>query len=469
MRAIVVGAGGTTRELLRRLSESWDVTVVDTDAELLKLAGAVREIDTVVGDGSSRVVLNEAGLDNADALVAATGNDDSNLEACRLALDANVFRIVATTVDPERLDEYRRLGVHAHAPDALTARLVDLDLEPRRIASMAFAQGEAEAIEVEIASDAPVKGQALMNLPSSDWLVGAILRDDELIIPHGRTVLQEGDLVTVIGSAASFGEIVRTFTSGQARFPLEFGKQVAVSIENEDDLDGVLAEAMYLTRNSLADRVLVLHPGSEDDELVAMARERAEGVELRFRHEAGRPIEALQAAADEENVGVLVVKPQTSAGLFSSYRRPASVKLVYSTGLPVLVSRSTHPYRQMLVPARASASANAAARAAIDLARVGQADLTGLGVVDANFIGGPGAADAVRQAAGELKQQAAVQGVSLRRRIRRGNPVRVFREFETDLLIVGADDPGRRPVGVRVLDHLVRSSSASVLIVPVKR
>lgn len=469
MRAIVVGAGGTTRELLRRLSEGWDVTVVDVDAEALKRAGTVRDVETVVGDGSSKVVLTEAGLEAADALVATTGSDDVNLEACRIALEANVFRVAASTANPERLDEYRRMGVSAHASDALTARLLDLDLEPRRIASMAFAQGEAEAIEVEIASDAPVKGQALMNLPSSDWLVGAILRGDELIIPHGRTVLQEGDLVTVIGSATSFGEIIRTFTSGQARFPLEFGRQVAVPIESEEDLDGIFAEAMYLTRNSLADQLLVLHPGNEDDELVGLARERAEGVELRFRHEAGRPLEALQLAAAEENVGVLVLKPQVTDGLFSSYRRPGSVKLVYSTGIPVLVARGTEPYRRMLVPARSSPSANAAARAAIDLARIGKAELTGLGVVDANFIGGPGAADAVRVAAGELKQQAAVQGVSLRRRVRRGNPVRVFREFETDLLIVGADEPTRRPVGVRVLDHLVRSAPSSVLIVPVKR
>ena len=135
----------------------------------------------------------------------------------------------------------------------------------------------------------------------------------------------------------------------------------------------------------------------------------------------------------------------------------------------MLVARGTHPYREVLVPARSSPSAKAAARAAIDLARVGQAGLTGLGVVDANFIAGPGAADAVREAAGQLKQEAAVQGVSLKRRIRRGNPVRVFREFETDLLVVGADDPTRGAVGVRVLDHLVRASQSSVLVVPVKQ
>ena len=65
MKVIIVGAGGTTRDLLRRLSPSWEVVVVDTDAERLALAAAVREVETFTGDGSSRVVLDRLPLDEA--------------------------------------------------------------------------------------------------------------------------------------------------------------------------------------------------------------------------------------------------------------------------------------------------------------------------------------------------------------------------------------------------------------------
>jgi Trk K+ transport system NAD-binding subunit/nucleotide-binding universal stress UspA family protein len=455
--------------LLRRISEGWDITVVDVQPEQLKRVAEVRSVTAVEGDGSSAVVLREAGLVTADALIATTSDDEVNLEACRLAVEADVFRVAAAAADPERLEDYRRLGIGAHAPDGLAARLLDLELEPRRVASMAFAHGQAEAIEVEIAGDAPVKGQALMNLPSADWIVGAILRHGELIIPHGHTVLQEGDLVTIIGNATSFGEIIRTFTSGRARFPLEFGRQVAVVVDSEDDLGGIFAEAVYLTRNSLADQLLVLHAFEEEDPVLAALTENAEGVEVAMRRISTRPTEALVSVAREGNVGVLVIPPLRESGWLASLRRPLSVKLVQQTRIPVLVARGSYPYRELLVPARLSPSAKAAARAAIDLARIGHADLTGLGVVDANFIAGPGAADAVREAAGQLKQEAAVQGVSLKRRIRRGNPVRVFREFATDLLVVGADEPTRPAVGVRVLDHLIRTSPSSVLVVPVKQ
>ena len=62
MKAIVVGAGGTTRDLLRRLGDLWDVTVIDTDEERLARAVDVRTISVIHGDGSSRVILDQAGL-----------------------------------------------------------------------------------------------------------------------------------------------------------------------------------------------------------------------------------------------------------------------------------------------------------------------------------------------------------------------------------------------------------------------
>ena len=60
MRVIIVGAGGTTRDLLRRLSPSWDVVVVDNDEDLLARAARVRDVETMAGDGSSRVVLRSS-------------------------------------------------------------------------------------------------------------------------------------------------------------------------------------------------------------------------------------------------------------------------------------------------------------------------------------------------------------------------------------------------------------------------
>ena len=74
MKAIVVGAGGATRELLRRLGEAWSVTVIDTSENRLLEIGSVEGIRIVQGDGTSRLTLERSGLKEADAVVAASND-----------------------------------------------------------------------------------------------------------------------------------------------------------------------------------------------------------------------------------------------------------------------------------------------------------------------------------------------------------------------------------------------------------
>ena len=105
MKVIIVGAGGTSREVLRGLAEHWDITVIDTDDERLSQANKVRDIEPITGDGSSRVILDEAGISEADAVISTSNNDAVNLEVCRIAIESGVQQIAAVASDPERLDE----------------------------------------------------------------------------------------------------------------------------------------------------------------------------------------------------------------------------------------------------------------------------------------------------------------------------------------------------------------------------
>ena len=109
MRAILVGAGDLGCELLKRIGDSWVVTVVDQDPKRLAAAQQVRSVPVVEGDGSSRVVLKRAGLERAAAVIAATNDDETNLEATRLASEAGVHRIISRVNDPSRASEFRDL------------------------------------------------------------------------------------------------------------------------------------------------------------------------------------------------------------------------------------------------------------------------------------------------------------------------------------------------------------------------
>ena len=146
MKVIVVGAGGTARELLRRLGDRWDVVLVDPDEAKLEVAGHIRPCTLVVGDGSSSVTLGRAGLDTADAVVAASGDVDVNGVTTRFARDAGVLRVVTVVSSPERAAEFRELGAETVTPDTIAARVFEQECLAYPEAIRLFAAGRLEIL-----------------------------------------------------------------------------------------------------------------------------------------------------------------------------------------------------------------------------------------------------------------------------------------------------------------------------------
>lgn len=478
MKAIVVGAGGTSRELLRRLGERWDVTLVDTDEDRLTLAKELRAVETLVGDGSSRLTLKRAGLDEADAVIAASNDDDANLEVVRHALDSGVMRVVAIAADPERMQDYRDLDVTAFAPDSLVARNIEVQLEPRRVASTTFADGKAEAIEFVISPDSPVRGKALRELHSESWVVAAVLREGQLIVPHGYTRLEARDRVTVVGSAQDYATIVHVFTSGESRFPLNYGKNVLVAMDGVAQIDGIFAEAMSLVRNTEAETLVVAHRDPEttrDDaikeriaSILEGTREAAEGIELEYRAVDGPAEQGILEVTRSESIGIVVVAAPSGGELTGRVRVARALNRVREIDRPVLFSRGTHPYASIVAPARRTPAGEAAGRAAIDIAATTGAALVGVAVVPPSFVSGAGAVEDARRAAAWLREEAAVQGLAVRRKIRQGNPIRVIEEIGNAGSLVVLPLPAARSTVFRptIAEHVLRRTRVSTLLVP---
>ncbi len=468
MRLIVVGAGGATRDLLRGLGDAWDVSVVDPDQDKLTLAESVRSVDAVRGDGGRHEVLAGAGLQEATALVAASDDDDVNLAACRIARDVGVPAVTALADDPDRLPDYRALDVAAFAPDQMAARRVEVYLEPRRVSAAAFAGGGVEALEFRIAPDSPVRGRSLGELHSESWLVVTVLRDGRLIVPHGSTTLEPGDHVTVVGTVAEYPQIVHTFTAGEARFPLDFGEAIAVALTGPDAVDGSVAEAIHLAWVSAARTLLVVHPedGPHVGGWLLSVREAAAGLEVQPQP-AADPAAALFTPDVTGAAGVIVVDPP-GPGRLTAWRRAVSiVGAAQSIHRPVLVSRGSHPWSSVVVPVTEAAGWGSAAHAATDLAARGNARLIAAAVRPPPFVTEDEGMD-VAEAVAQLREEAAVQGVGVRRVDKEGNPVRALDEVAGDrsLLVVDAPDRAPRVWSLGSVGHVVRRSAVSVLLVP---
>ena len=435
MRAVIVGVGATARDLVRRLGDNWEIVLVDPNEAKLVQASEIRDVETIIGDGSSSLTLRRADVDSAAVVVAASASDDVNLEVARLAKEAGVEQIVGLVRSPTRTEEYQVLGVETIVPASLSARGLEVAMEPRKVASTTFANGKAEAIEFEITPDSPVQGKALKEIHSELWVVAAILRNGKLVVPHGTTKILTGDRVTVVGSAADFAQVVRTFAGGVSRFPLNFGQYVVVGLENPQEREGVVAEAAYFVRNTNAVGLIVVHkdPGAiknaQAAKLLTSVLESATtehlGVEVTHRPVDGDLIDAIMDIAEQESIGVIAAPMQTQ-----SVRRPYSaipslLNRLSRADVPVLLAKGEPSFEEIVAPARRTISGDTAGRAAIDIARRAGCKVIGVAVASPVFMGSDDLMEK-RNATAWLRREASVQDVHVERHVVRGNPVKVL-------------------------------------------
>ncbi len=202
-RVIVVGAGKVGFHLAKALnSAEYEVVIVEKDEPRATLIAGKLDVKVHRGDGTDIWTLSDAGSAHAMYFVAATGSDSDNLVACQLAKEHfHVHHTIARVIDPAHEGLFRGLGVDAViSTTALAARTIG-NLFPSnglRLTSI-FDRGDVEMAEVCLADNSPIVGQAVseLRLPE-DCLLLAILRDDAVSLPRGRTILQARDRVFAV-------------------------------------------------------------------------------------------------------------------------------------------------------------------------------------------------------------------------------------------------------------------------------
>ena len=209
MKIIIVGAGEVGFHLARKLSEeNKDVVVIEKDPQRLKRVDEELDVQLFPGSGTSPRLLKEAGIKEADMLVAATDSDEVNLISCLLAKSLNPYILkIARVRNPEYLQEKAlfgkdMLGVdHVINPESLMVDLILKLLEvPEAVEVVDFAGGKIKIIGVVIPPASPFIDRRLMDTEAGreDILVGAIIRGEQVIIPHGTDKLKAADLVYLV-------------------------------------------------------------------------------------------------------------------------------------------------------------------------------------------------------------------------------------------------------------------------------
>lgn len=211
MKVVIVGAGEVGFHIANHLAhENKDVVVIDNDTDALRRVSENIDVQVLHGSGSSPVVLAEAGIKNAEILLAVTNSDETNLVACLVAdiispSTKKLSRIRDADFD-EYHDNFRENAPHIDTlinPEIEVVKTIDRMMSvPGAVDVGEFEDGRIKVVGVYIEKNTRLDGVRLSDLPEKAGkerlLIAAVVRDEELIIPRGKDSLMAGDLVYFI-------------------------------------------------------------------------------------------------------------------------------------------------------------------------------------------------------------------------------------------------------------------------------
>jgi len=209
VKIIIVGAGEVGFHIAQKLSEeNQDVFLIDKDPEKVRRITENLDVQAILGSGTSPDTLRDSGIQDAEMLVAATDSDEVNLIACLLGRHLNPYIVkVARVRNPEYLKEKDLFGRDLLSIDqiinpesVMVETIRNLMMVPGASDVIDFVDGRVKLIGVTIKPDSPFVGRQLLSFKGMEGklLVGAIVRGEQVIIPHGEDTLKANDLAYVV-------------------------------------------------------------------------------------------------------------------------------------------------------------------------------------------------------------------------------------------------------------------------------
>lgn len=208
LNIIIVGCGKVGMTLIEQLSkEGHDITIIDKNAAKVQEMSNLYDIMGLVGNGASYSVQMEAGIENADLIIAVTASDELNLLCCTVAKQVGDCAAIARVRTPDYSKEARylreKLGLTMIINPELeasleTARILYL---PTALEVNSFAHGQAEIVKFKIPEGNLLDGMTIATLGKSitnEILICAIEREGEVYIPGGNFQMAKADIVSFV-------------------------------------------------------------------------------------------------------------------------------------------------------------------------------------------------------------------------------------------------------------------------------
>ncbi|MCR5388143.1 MAG: Trk system potassium transporter TrkA [Lachnospiraceae bacterium] len=215
MKIVVAGCGKVGGAIISQLNrEDYDITVIDSDNDVLSANEGLYDVMVIHGNCAVYDVLIKAGIEDADLIIAVTGEDEINM-LCAITAHCinNRVKTICRIRDPQYRDQAIKMqDIFSVSmivnPDYMTAmELNRLLMYPAFLRRDSFASGKAEVVEIKIEEESKLAGVVLKNVGEvmgCRVLVCAVVRNGEVIMPDGNFELLAGDEVFVTASTNNF-------------------------------------------------------------------------------------------------------------------------------------------------------------------------------------------------------------------------------------------------------------------------
>lgn len=344
MKVIVCGAGQVGWQIARHLSgEGNDVTIIDIRPDLVRRATEALDVQGVAGFASHPDVLDAAGAQDAEMIIAATRSDEVNMVCCQIArvafdIPRKIARIRSRTylgAESQGVYDREQLGIDAiisperEVAEAALQRLA----APATFDSEAFMGGRAQLLGVQLAEDCPVLNTPLRQLndlfPTLRAIVVGVRRNERLFAPDPGDQLLAGDRIYIFSHAEDIDRCLEIFgkrAGHQGRIVIIGGGSVGLAV----------ARALETRRKRMhvriieKDRAVAEHAAEELERTIVL---NGDGLDLALLQEAGiERSDAVLTLTNDDRTNLLAAVRAKESGC------PFAIALVNDPALSPLIT-----------------------------------------------------------------------------------------------------------------------------------
>lgn len=219
MNIIIVGGGMVGKNLVQQLSEDGNnITVIDLEEDNINAITTKYDVNGIVGNGATHRIQQEAGIEDADLLIAVTGSDELNLLCCIIAKKEGKCQTIARVetpvyrADADYLKEQLGLAM-VISPEYVAAKEISRLLRfPSAIKIETFANGNVELLKFRLPEGSKLAGMSVKEVVTKlkcDVLICTIERDSDTYIAYGDFVFKDKDIISIIASHKNADEFTK--------------------------------------------------------------------------------------------------------------------------------------------------------------------------------------------------------------------------------------------------------------------